>query len=36
LKDRTDDQKGGLNGSLKFDPKIEEKKISIQTPHHCS
>ena len=26
LKDRTGDQKGGLNGSLKFDPKIEEKK----------
>jgi len=25
----------GLNGSLKFDPKIEEEKVPIQTPHHC-
>jgi hypothetical protein len=34
VKDRTGDQRGGLNGSLKFDPKIEEEKVPIQTPHH--
>jgi len=34
--DRRPEGGGGLNGSLKFDPKIEEKKVPIQTPHHCS